>query len=255
LQLCRQEVWGAQWNEVARSVLEDTNGSMQRGLELCKDMVCLPYDFPAYEKASRDFYDILLSVNADATQAVSVDEALLDVSSISFGFPEELAQSIRDRVREKTQCDVSIGMGENILLAKLALRKAKPGGQYLLKMEDVQEFVKDLDVGDLPGVGWKLSYKLEEVMNIRTIGEVRTKSLSELKDKFGPKTGEKLYNFARGIDNSEVGEIVQRKSVSVEVNVCPFCAFPDVSGACALKPVSKLIHSYNRLPQNCLRDW
>ena len=114
---------------------------------------------------------------------------------------------------------MSIGIGTSILLAKVALRKAKPAGQYYLKQEDAQEFMRDLDVQDLPGVGWKLSAKLEETMNIRTVGEVRTKSLSELKDKFGPKTGEKLYDFARGIDHSQVGEIVQRKSVSVEVNV------------------------------------
>ena len=198
---------------------EMINDSMGRALELCEDLVCLSYDFPAYEKASRDFYTILLSVGADATQAVSVDEALLDVSSICNDTPEDLAQSIRDRVREKTQCDVSIGIGKNVLLAKLALRKAKPAGQYHLKMEDALEFMQNLDVQDLPGVGWKLSEKLEEVMGIRTVGEVRTKSMNELKEKFGPKTGEKLYEFARGIDRTEVGEIVQRKSVSVEVNV------------------------------------
>jgi DNA repair protein REV1 len=195
---------------------------MGRALELCKDLICLPYDFPAYERASRDFYEILLSVGADATQAVSVDEALLDISSLcSEMSPEEIAQSIRDRVREKTACDVSIGIGRNILLAKLALRKAKPAGQYLLRTEDAAEFIQDLDVRDLPGVGWKLSEKLEEVMGIKKVGEVRTKSLNELKEKFGPKTGEKLYEFARGIDHTEVGEIVERKSVSVEVNVHP----------------------------------
>lgn len=192
---------------------------MQRALELTKDLICLPYDFPAYERASRDFYDILLSINADAIQAVSVDEALLDVSSICLGPPEELARSIRDRVRKKTQCEVSIGIGENVLLAKLALRKAKPANQYYLRSEDAQEFMQNLDVEDLPGVGWKLSEKLEEVMTIRTIGELRTKSLSELREKFGPKTGEKLYNSARGTDQTEVGEIIQRKSVSVEVTV------------------------------------
>jgi DNA repair protein REV1 len=204
-------------------LLHRADGSMGSALELCKDLVCLPYDFPAYEKASRAFYDILLSVDADATPTVSVDEALLDVSSICNDNPEALAQSIRDQVRAKTQCEVSIGIGANILLAKLALRKAKPAGQYHLKADEIQEFIQNLNVRDLPGVGWKLSEKLEEVMNIQTVGEVRTKSLNELKEKFGPKTGEKLYNFARGIDYSEVGEIVQRKSVSVEVNVSPEC--------------------------------
>jgi DNA repair protein REV1 len=198
---------------------------MRRGLELCKDLVCLPYDFPAYEKASRDFYDILLSVDADALQAVSVDEALLDVSSICPDSPEDLAQSIRNRVRERTKCDVSIGMGASVLLAKLALRKAKPASQYHLKSEEIQEFMQNLDVRDLPGVGWRLSEKLEDVINIRTVGELRSKSLSELKEKFGPKTGEKLYDFSRGIDHTEVGEIVERKSVSVEVTVYLFIVF------------------------------
>jgi|SRR5579859_980642 len=194
---------------------------MQRGLELCKDLVCLPYDFDAYEQASRSFYEILLSINADATQAVSVDEALLDVSSL--GSPEALAASIRNQVREKTKCEVSVGIGQNILLAKLALQKAKPAGQYLLRSEDASDFMKELDVQDLPGVGWKLSEKLEEALNIRTVGQVRLKTIGELKAKLGPKTGEKLYDFARGIDSSEVGEIVQRKSVSVEVNVNLCC--------------------------------
>jgi DNA repair protein REV1 len=194
------------------------NGSMGSALELCKNLICLPYDFPAYEKASRDFYEILLSFNADAMEPVSVDEALLDVSSI---YTDELAETIRRRVKERTQCDVSIGIGENILLAKLALRKAKPAGQYYLKNEEAPEFLQDLSVRDLPGVGWKLTEKLEETMNVHTVGELRTKSQGELKEKFGPKTGEKLYNFARGIDSSEVGDNVQRKSVSVEVNVLP----------------------------------
>jgi DNA repair protein REV1 len=207
----------ASCNYVAREFGVHNGMSMGRGFELCKDLVCLPYDFPGYERASRAFYEILLSVNADAIQAVSVDEALLDVSSLEA---DALATSIRDRVREKTQCEVSIGIGGNILQAKLALRKAKPCGQYHLQAQDVQEFLQNVEVRDLPGVGWKLSEKLEE-MNISTVGDVRTKSLGELKTKLGPKTGEKLYGFARGIDNTEVGEIVERKSVSVEVNVVP----------------------------------
>jgi DNA repair protein REV1 len=205
-------------NYVARKFGVHNGMFMGRAFELCKDLVCLPYDFPAYEKASRDFYEILLSVNADATQAVSVDEALLDVSSLLE--PDALAVSIRDRVREKTLCEVSVGIGGNILQAKLAMRKAKPAGQYHLQSDEVQEFMQNVEVRDLPGVGWKLSEKLED-MDIKTVGDVCTKTLSELKGKLGPKTGEKLYGFARGIDNTEVGEIVERKSVSVEVNVLP----------------------------------
>ena len=103
-------------------------------------------------------------------EPVSVDEALLDVSS---RIPEQnqghelvLASKIRDRIFEKTRCPASVGISHNILLARLANRRAKPNGQYLLPLEDVPAFLSELSVDDLPGVGWSLTEKLKsELVN------------------------------------------------------------------------------------------
>jgi DNA repair protein REV1 len=208
---------------------------MKTALQLCADLKVLPYDFKAYEEASRHFYDSILAIDG-IVQSISIDEALIDVSElcikaggsdgkgISEGSiyreqerAEKLATQIRDAVREKTGCEVSVGIGNNILLAKVALRKAKPAGQHLIKPEEVLEFLGNLQVTDLPGVAWSIGNKLEEI-GVKFVKDIRALNKERLVSTLGPKTGEKLWDYSRGIDRQEVGEQVIRKSVSAEIN-------------------------------------
>ncbi|KAF2640154.1 DNA repair protein [Massarina eburnea CBS 473.64] len=208
---------------------------MKRAQELCPDLKVLPYDFPAYEEASRSFYDAILATGG-IVQSVSIDEALIDVSTLCATVggsdgkqivegsiyreqakAEEIAQSLRDQVKERTGCNVSVGIGGNILLAKVALRKAKPAGQYQIKPEEVLDFIGLLQVQDLPGVALSIGGKLEEI-GIKYVKDIREISKERLVQTLGPKTGEKLWEYSRGIDRQEVGEQVVRKSVSAEVN-------------------------------------
>ena len=127
----------------------------------------MPYDFLAYEEASRLFYECILEVGG-VVQSVSIDEALIDVTSIILaavgsegsGIDEgsvwreqekadQIALSLRDRIKAMTGCAVSVGIGGNILLAKVALRKAKPAGQYQIRPEEVLAFLGELKVDDL----------------------------------------------------------------------------------------------------------
>ncbi|KAK0945670.1 deoxycytidyl transferase [Friedmanniomyces endolithicus] len=208
---------------------------MRRAQELCPEIKILPYDFPAYEEASRKFYDAILATGG-VVQSVSIDEALVNISTICFAesgtdgvkrdeggvFREQakadaIAQSMRDEVLEKTGCAVSVGIGGNILLAKVALRKAKPAGQHQLRPEEVLDFVGKLEVQNLPGVAWSIGGKLEEI-GATLVKDIRELTKEKLINTLGPKTGEKLYEYARGIDRAEVGDQVVRKSVSAEVN-------------------------------------
>ncbi|CBX95889.1 similar to DNA damage repair protein Mus42 [Plenodomus lingam JN3] len=208
---------------------------MKRALELYPDVKILPYDFPAYEEASRAFYDAILATGG-LVQSVSVDEALIDVSNLCIAAggsdgrrqsegstyreqskADEIARDLREEVYAKTGCNVSVGIGSNILLAKVALRKAKPAGQHQIKPEEVLHFVGELQVQDLPGVASSIGGKLEE-LGMKYVKDVRELTKERLVQTLGPKTGEKLYEYARGIDRQEVGEQVVRKSVSAEVN-------------------------------------
>ncbi|KAI8632181.1 impB/mucB/samB family protein [Xylariaceae sp. FL1651] len=208
---------------------------MKRAKELCPELKVLPYDFPAYEDASRLFYECILEVGG-VVQSVSIDEALIDatssilsaVGSDGSGIDEgsiwreeekadQIAESLRDKIRLKTGCAVSVGIGGNILLAKVALRKAKPAGQYHIKPEEVQDFLGQLKVDDLPGVAYSIAGKLEEI-GVKYVSDIRQTSKERLITTLGPKTGEKLWDYARGIDKTEVGEQPIRKSISAEVN-------------------------------------
>lgn len=208
---------------------------MKRALELCPDLKVLPYDFPAYEEASRLFYEAILEVGG-IVQSVSIDEALVDITTLTLASSgshghgvsegsvwreqekaDQLASDLRKRIEERTGCQVSVGIGGNILLAKVALRKAKPAGQYQIKPEEVLDFLAELKVEDLPGVAYSIGGKLEKI-GIKLVKDVREVSKERLVSVLGPKTGEKIWEYSRGIDRAEVGDVSIRKSVSAEVN-------------------------------------
>ena len=208
---------------------------MKRALELCPDLKVVPYDFPAYEHTSHLFYEAILDVGG-VVQSVSVDEALVDVTSIVLtatgsqgtGVDEgsmwreqekadDLARDLRDKIKERTDCNVSVGIGGNILQAKVALRRAKPAGQYQMRPEEVLDMIGELEVGSLPGVAHSISGKLEEI-GVKFVKDIREVSKERLTSVLGPKTGEKLRDYSRGIDRVEVGDQPPRKSVSAEVN-------------------------------------
>lgn len=213
-----------------------TNGMwMKRATELCPDLKVLPYDFPAYEEASCHFYEAVLEVGG-VVQSVSVDEALVDVTNIVLAAAQStgvgvdegsvwreqekadsLATKLRQQVLERTGCHVSVGIGGNILLAKVALRRAKPAGQFQVRPEEVLEVLSGLKVEQLPGVAHSIRGKLDEI-GVKLVSDLRSVSRERLTGLLGPKTGERLWDYARGIDRTEVGDQPVRKSVSAEVN-------------------------------------
>ncbi|KAI1312410.1 impB/mucB/samB family protein [Xylaria venustula] len=208
---------------------------MKRAKDLCPQLKVLPYDFPAYEDASRLFYECILEVGG-VVQSVSIDEALIDATSVILSAvgsegsgvdegsmwreqekADQIASSLRDQIKARTGCAVSVGIGGNILLAKVALRKAKPAGQYQIRPDGVLAFLGGLKVDELPGVAYSTAGKLEEI-GVKFVNDIRQTSKERLIGTLGPKTGEKLWDYARGIDRVEVGEQPIRKSVSAEVN-------------------------------------
>lgn len=205
--------------------------------QLCPALIQLDYDFDAYERYSASFYDYLISGGIfDHIFPVLIDEVLLDATTFCaesgtflVDSVNELSQKIREDIFNITKCSVSVGVSHNVLLAKLALKKAKPNGHFYL-YEKIDEFLDNIPVKDLPGIGNSIKYKLVEEIQELSSQEPLIKDLkpfSELKliNIFGKKTGTKLYQFARGIDDSSIKidlgnseSVLGRKSVSVDVN-------------------------------------
>ncbi|CAH8333638.1 unnamed protein product [Eruca vesicaria subsp. sativa] len=184
--------------------------------DLCPQLVIVPYNFEAYEEVADQFYDILHR-HCRKVQAVSCDEAFLDVSDMRDVEPELLASTIRKEILDTTRCSASAGIGGTMLMARLATRVAKPAGQFHISAEKVEEFLDQLAVGTLPGVGSVLKEKLEK-QNIQTCRQLRLISKDALQKDFGVKTGEMLWSYSRGLDLRSVTAVQESKSIGAEVN-------------------------------------
>ncbi|XP_063809444.1 DNA repair protein REV1 isoform X2 [Pseudophryne corroboree] len=211
--------------EIASCSYEARQAGVRNGMmfgkakQLCPELQVVPYDFDAYKEVSMTLYKTLASYTHDI-EAVSCDEALVDIAQVLAETklaPDEVASAIRAEVKEKTLCSASVGMGSNILLARMATRRAKPDGQYHLKPEEVDDFIRGQLVSTLPGVGRSMEYKLSS-LNVKTCGDLQNLTMLKLQKEFGPKTGQMLYRFCRGLDDRPIRKERERKSVSAEIN-------------------------------------
>ncbi|XP_012663393.1 DNA repair protein REV1 isoform X1 [Otolemur garnettii] len=187
--------------------------------QLCPSLQAVPYDFHAYKEVARTMYETLASYTHNI-EAVSCDEALVDITEILAETrltPDEFASAIRMEIKDQTKCAASVGIGSNILLARMATRKAKPDGQYHLKPEEVDDFIRGQLVTNLPGVGHSMESKLTS-LGIKTCGDLQCMTMAKLQKEFGPKTGQMLYRFCRGLDDRPVRTEKERKSISAEIN-------------------------------------
>jgi len=123
-------------------------------LKLCPNLKTIQYDFEGYKEVSYILYDTVASYTLDI-EAVSCDEMYADCTKIleTSGFSAlEFAIIIREEIKQKTHCPVSTGFGNNKLQARLATRKAKPDNQFSLTSQNVETYIRTLNVEDLPGM-------------------------------------------------------------------------------------------------------
>ncbi|KAH9514126.1 deoxycytidyl transferase [Bulinus truncatus] len=192
---------------------------MGQAMRLCPDLKPIQYDFEAYKRVSRILYDVVASYTHDI-EAVSCDEMFIDATEIltdTGATALEFASVLRTEMMDKTGCPASVGIGPNILLAKLATRKAKPNGQYKVELKDAKGFIQEFSVRDLPGVGYSLSNKLAK-LGISKCSQLQDLSAHTLRQEFGPKIGQLLHKFSLGDDDRSIESNKLRKSVSAEVN-------------------------------------
>jgi DNA polymerase-4 len=149
-------------------------------------------------------------------EPLSLDEAYLDVTESKTGLATatKVASAIRQQIREEIDLTASAGVAPNKFLAKIASDWRKPNGLFVIQPTEVESFLTPLPVGRIPGVGKVTEGKLAQ-LGLRTVGELRAHTLWELQSLFG-RYGERLYELARGIDESPVVPNRPTKSISAE---------------------------------------
>lgn len=183
---------------------------------LCPEGIFLPVNMAKYRRVSARFLAILKKFTP-LVEAHSLDEAFLDVTQSQrlFGSPAQIARLIKAEILEKLYLSVSIGVGPNKFLAKLASELEKPNGLVIIKETDVQKILNPLPVERIWGVGEHTKAKLKG-FGIETIGELARFSSKTLEASLG-KVGLKLRSLAQGIDASEVVPFTPPKSMGHEI--------------------------------------
>lgn len=181
----------------------------------CPDLIIIKPDMAKYREASAQIHEIFKHYT-EIIEPLSLDEAYLDVSQSSAyqGSATLIAEAIRQEVKDKVKITISAGVAPNKFLAKVASDWNKPDGVFVVEPSDILEFVAQLPVKKLHGVGKVTAQKMKS-LGIETCGDLRKVELDTLKKHFG-SFGERLLSLSQGIDDRQVKTSRTRKSVSVE---------------------------------------
>lgn len=181
----------------------------------CPDLVFVRPRFGEYERVSSQ----IMSIFREYTQLVeplSLDEAFLDVTQNykSMNSATEIAREIKQRIVDETQLTASAGISYNKFLAKLASDMHKPDGLTVIRPEQAEEVINQLNIEKFFGIGQVTAEKMHK-LGIFTGADLKKADLSILNRYFG-KQGHFFYQMVRGIDEREVNPDRVRKSVGAE---------------------------------------
>jgi len=188
---------------------------MSIAVRKCPDLVTTPVNMALYKSISTAIQGIFQQYT-DLIEPLSLDEAYLDVTDVDWfsGSATLIARDIRQKIVATQGLTASAGVAPNKFLAKVASDWNKPNGQKVIAPEEVADFVNQLPVTAISGVG-KVTAKKMKNLGILTCGDLNRLGLPRLCQYFG-RFGEQLYDYSLGIDHRPVINHRVRKSLSVE---------------------------------------
>lgn len=187
----------------ARKYGVKTGMTIYEAKKLCPDIIFITANNEKYTYTCKELKKIYEKFTPDL-EIYSIDEAFLDISTTHhlFGGPEAIGLSIKKAIKEKFGINCTVGIGRNILIAKLASDISKPDGLRWIKDDEISSVLKDLPVEELWGIGSKLANRLE-LLGIKTCSELGNTPTSLLRSKFGI-IGEYLKAMGLGISHRAV---------------------------------------------------
>ena len=177
---------------------------MTRARRLCPQAVVVPPDYDTFTLVSASVMETFRRVTP-LVEALSLDEAFLDVSGSTRRFPSpwDIAEHLRATVHDEQGITCSVGVAASVSVAKLASRRAKPDGVVVVPPSRVTSFLHPLGVGELYGVGEKTEAMLHR-LGLITVGDVAHTPLPTLQRALGAAQGLHLHELAWGTDRRAI---------------------------------------------------
>jgi DNA polymerase IV len=201
----------------------------------CPQGVYLRPDMAKYSKVSKEIYQLFFEFSP-LVEAVGIDEAFLDITGSFhiFGTPAETCLQLKGKIKKEIGLTASVGLAPNKMAAKIASDLNKPDGFCQVEQDKLLDFLWPLEVSKLWGIGKKTKKVLND-LGINKIGQLASFDKEILEDYFG-KNGLGLWQLANGIDQREVEQPAEAKSIGSEFT------FPkDTAESCQIETIlSKL---------------
>ncbi len=199
-------------NQLAKEKGVKTAEVIWQAKNKCPNLVLVPPCYDRYHKFSRLAYEIYCEYT-DQVESYGLDECYLDVSGSSrlFGSGEQIANTIKERIKNELGLTVSIGVSFNKVFAKLGSDYKKPDAITCITKNNFKDLLWKLPVRELLFVGKSTANSLEK-LGIKTIGGLALCNNKILIKNFG-KSGTTLWNYANGIDPSPVSNVLQHEEI------------------------------------------
>ncbi|GHC79456.1 DNA polymerase Y family protein [Streptomyces flavofungini] len=181
-------------------------------------ILCVRFQLPPMYEAALPGLLGLLEEFTPVVEALPPDGALADLRGAERYFGRgaaDLAPVIRVRALARYGVDCVIGAGPGPMLARMALREARPGVTRAVPGDAAAEFLADQPVAALPGVGSRTARTLCEY-GLDTLGRVAAAPLSTLQRLVGTKAGRELHEKANGVDRGRVVPNAVSRSLATE---------------------------------------
>src|SRR5262249_19348218 len=176
----------------------------RRARQLCPELVFVGGHFNEYQRLGDAAIGVLSDFTPDV-ERISIDEAFADVAGCThlFGSPAEIAGTVRARVRAELGLPMSIGVARTKHLAKIASQVAKPDGLVVVDPATELEFLHDLPVALMWGVGPATEARLAKI-GVTTIGQLAHSSPQSVERLLGHAVGRRLTALAWNRDPRQI---------------------------------------------------
>ncbi|CAI7597004.1 unnamed protein product [Penicillium glandicola] len=188
--------------------------------KLCPQLVLLPQNYDKYTAKAKEIRAIMAEYDP-LFESASIDEAYLNITAYcdeNHLEPGEVVERMRAEILETTKVSVSAGIAANAKIAKIASNLNKPNGQFQVpnEREAIMEFMRDLSVRKVNGIGRVFERELESI-GVKKCGDIflHRALLAKL---FGEKASQFLAQCYLGLGRTKIEpvETQERKSVSTE---------------------------------------
>lgn len=201
----------------ARAYGIKTAMNISEALQLCPELIIKAPNMTNYQKLSHELHEFLCKKIPLVEQA-SIDEFYGDLSGwVRDEDVDAFINNLRKEIKQHIKLPVSIGAAKTRYIAKMATSWAKPYGCKIILPSELNDFLKDIPVGEFAGIGKSMKQKFNSAQ-IHTLGDLINRRGTL--ESWGPYAKE-LYKRVAGIADSQIVTTHKRKSIGISRTIDP----------------------------------